>query len=109
VVGFAIDPVLMAVLIVQAMALRDSPLWRWLNWRWVAYLGTISYSIYLYQQVVVDPFTRALASAPRTVQLTATVVALVLVASASYYLVERPFLRRCLRAGGIPHAAEWRL
>ncbi len=95
VVGFAIDPVLMAVLIVQTMALRDSALWRWLNWRWVAYLGTISYSIYLYQQVVVDPFTRALASAPRTVQLTATVVALVLVASASYYLVERPFLRRC--------------
>jgi peptidoglycan/LPS O-acetylase OafA/YrhL len=93
VVGFAIDPVLMAVLVVQAMAMRESPLWRWLNWSWVRYLGTISYSIYLYQQIVVDPLKRALAADPLIVQLTFTLGALVLVASSSYYFVERPFLR----------------
>lgn len=93
VVGFAIDPALMAILVVQALALRESLLWRWLDWPWVTFLGRISYSIYLYQQVLVHPVKHALASAPLILQIGVTLGAIVLVAAASYYLIERPFLR----------------
>ncbi len=44
-------------------------------------------------QIVVDPLKRALAADPLVVQLTVTLGALALVSSASYHLVERPFLR----------------
>jgi len=91
-VGFALDPLLIAVIIVQAMALRASPAWSWLNWRPVRYLGTLSYSIYLYQQVVVEPAKTLLASQGIAVQLVGVLVAVVLAAAASYHVVERPFL-----------------
>jgi peptidoglycan/LPS O-acetylase OafA/YrhL len=93
VVGFAIDPVLVALLIAQVIALRESWLWRWLNWRWVRYLGTLSYSIYLYQQVVIHPVQQAFMSYPLPVMLGATLATVILLASASYHFVEQPFLR----------------
>jgi peptidoglycan/LPS O-acetylase OafA/YrhL len=93
VMGFALDPLLVAILIAQVIALRDSPLWRWLNWRWVAYLGTLSYSIYLYQQVVIGPVRSAFASYPLPVELAAALAAVLLAAGASYHFVERLFVR----------------
>jgi peptidoglycan/LPS O-acetylase OafA/YrhL len=102
VVGFAIDPLLVAALIAQVIALRESPFWQWLNWRWVRYLGALSYSIYLYQQVVIGPVKEAFASYPLVVQLAAVLAAVVLVASASYHFVERPFLRLKGRIASAP-------
>jgi len=99
VVGFAIEPVLVAAVLAQAMALHESAPWRWLNWPWVRYLGVLSYSIYLYQQVVIGPVKRILAPAPPLVQLVVTLGVLLLVAAASYHLVERPFLRLKERIG----------
>jgi peptidoglycan/LPS O-acetylase OafA/YrhL len=93
VVGFVVDPLLVAILIPQVIALRDSIWWRWLNWRWVRYFGTISYSTYLYQQVVIDPVRKAFGAYPPVVQLVVTMAAIIVTASASYFLVERPFLR----------------
>jgi peptidoglycan/LPS O-acetylase OafA/YrhL/glycosyltransferase involved in cell wall biosynthesis len=93
VVGFAIDPLLVAIVIVQAIALRNTPLWGWLNWRWVRYLGVISYSIYLYQQIVIDPVKGAFRAYPLAVRMAAAVAAVILIASASYYLIELPLLR----------------
>jgi len=92
-VGFAVDPLLISVFIAQVIALRESALWRWLNWRWVRYLGALSYSIYLYQQVVIHPIRGIFSSYPLPVQLGATLGAVILAGSASYHLVERPFLR----------------
>jgi len=63
-----------------------------LNWGWMRYLGTISYSIYLYQQVTVGPATKWTGRWPAAA-LPATVIAVVAAASASYWIVERPFLR----------------
>ncbi len=93
VVGFAIDPLLIAILIVQTIALRKSSLWSWLNWRWVRYLGLTSYSIYLYQQIVIDPVKGAFAAYPLGVKLAAALAAVILVASASYHFIELPALR----------------
>ena len=59
----------------------------------VQYLGDISYSIYLYQQIVPGPVMRGLAHYPAVVQLTVSFTIIVLLASGSYYFIERPFLR----------------
>ena len=92
-VGFALQPVIVAALIVQVIALRDTALWGWLNVKWVAYLGTISYSVYLYQQIVPGPVMRALDHQPAFFQLAVSCVVILALATASYQLVERPFLR----------------
>jgi len=91
-VAFVVDPVLVALLIVQTIAFRGTVLWRWLQFAWVRYLGRISYSIYLYQQLVMDPTRKRLVGFPVIVQLAAAVAVVILLASASYFIIERPFL-----------------
>jgi peptidoglycan/LPS O-acetylase OafA/YrhL len=92
-VSFIVSPLLTAVWITQLIALRSAPLWRWTSWGWVRFLGRISYSIYLYQQLTVDIPKKLLAHQPVVLQFAATVALIVAVASASHYLVERPFLK----------------
>ncbi len=89
-IGFVLDPVLVAVLIVQCLAAGAKGLGSFLNWGWMRYLGTISYSIYLYQQIVVGAVKKV---APSWLSLPAVLLAVVATASASYWIVERPFLR----------------
>jgi peptidoglycan/LPS O-acetylase OafA/YrhL len=91
-IGFAVEALLLAMLLVQVIALRDSPLWRWLNSRPLTYLGTISYSVYLYQQIVPGPVMRGLSQAPAVLQLGVSSAIIVALASGSYFIVERPFL-----------------
>jgi peptidoglycan/LPS O-acetylase OafA/YrhL len=92
-IGFAVQPVIIAVLIVQIIAFRESALWRWTNARWMVYLGTISYSTYLYQQIVPGPVMRSLGWLPAGAQLLVSFTIIIALASASYYVIERPFLR----------------
>ena len=91
-VGFVIDPLLVAVLIVQTIAHPAAGLGIALNWNWMRYLGTISYSVYLYQQLVLEPVQKLLLRQP-AVALPAAILVVILTASASYWIVERPFLR----------------
>jgi len=61
---------------------------RFLNLRPIVFIGVLSYSIYLWQQVFLDRHTDSLLTAfPVNIGLAA------FFALASYYLVERPFLR----------------
>ena len=106
-VSFIVNPLLTAIWITQLIALRGVPLWRWTNWGWLRYLGRISYSTYLYQQLTVAAPKRLLADWPVVIQLAASITVIVLVASASHFLVERPFLRLKTRfkqtdAGAVP-------
>lgn len=91
-VGFTVDPILAAILIVQAVAFAASSA-SWLNWKPVAFLGHISYSIYLYQQIAMDPAKKLLASLPMVVQLAAAILSVVSAAAISYFFIEDPFLR----------------
>jgi peptidoglycan/LPS O-acetylase OafA/YrhL len=65
--------------------------------RVVYFLGLISYSLYLWHFVVMQQIQYligdAYASLPHSVTFPLTTVAVITVASASYYLVERPFYR----------------
>lgn len=91
--AFVLDPVLVAILIAQLIAFRSSFVGALWNWPWVRFLGRISYSIYLYQQIVIGPVTKVVRSLPMLLQLGVTCAAVVLVASVSYFVVERPFLK----------------
>jgi peptidoglycan/LPS O-acetylase OafA/YrhL len=90
-IGFTLDPLLVAVLIVQGLAFADSSA-AWMNVSVMRWLGRMSYSIYLYQQITVLPVKEELASLPTAIQLPAAIAACVAVSAASYYIIEKPFL-----------------
>ncbi|GAC1418006.1 MAG: hypothetical protein NVSMB62_09360 [Acidobacteriaceae bacterium] len=85
-VGFAVDPVLVAVLILQLTSMKGGA---WMDWRPIAYLGQISYSTYLYQVIVPVLKPRL----PHAVSLVGCFVGIWLLAALSYELVEKSFLR----------------
>jgi len=70
------------------MSHASSPVGRFLDWRPIAFLGTLSYSLYLWQMPFLNHFSRA----PWTV-FPVNLGLAVLTALASYKLVEQPFLR----------------
>lgn len=108
-VGVAVNPVLVMLLIPQLIAARGASV-RWLDHRAIRYLGTISYPVYLYQQLVISPVKRGLGAigarvaqalgggsavsvAVMVLQFVGTMAAVVIAASASYSVVEKPFLK----------------
>ncbi len=93
VIGFAIEPPLIAILLVQLIVLSATRLWSWIEWRVFKFLGRISYSLYLYQQVTLSPVKRAFSSYPMSLQLMTAVLGTIIVAAISFYVIERPFLK----------------
>jgi peptidoglycan/LPS O-acetylase OafA/YrhL len=93
VVGFALEPLLVAVLVVQLISLSSTRLWGWTEWGVVRFLGRISYSLYLYQQLTLHAVRKALGAYPVILQLTIAILVTMALAILSHYLIERPFLR----------------
>ena len=91
-VGFIVDPLLVAILLAQTIASRDAGLGKLLNLPWLRYLGTISYSVYLYQQIVIGPIKKITHPWPWLSPI-AAVLGVILFASGSYWLIEKPFLK----------------
>jgi peptidoglycan/LPS O-acetylase OafA/YrhL len=91
-IGFTIDALLVAVLIAQLLQLYPTRVWRWLEWPAVRYLGAISYPMYLYHEWGAS-VGRRFSGASQAVAFGAGVLATILLASGSYYVVERPFLK----------------
>lgn len=90
--GFTVESVLSAILIVQMVVLGTEIPWKWINWGWVRFIGTISYSWYLYNAIGPDainhsPLGHTVLRAP------AGLLAGFLLACASYYVIEKPFLK----------------
>jgi peptidoglycan/LPS O-acetylase OafA/YrhL len=92
-IGFMIEPVLMALIIAQLILFSATFWWKWLEWRTIKYLGTISYSLYLYQQLTLYLVMKELNGFPFIIQVICAVSVTILAASLSYYLIEKPFLR----------------
>jgi peptidoglycan/LPS O-acetylase OafA/YrhL len=90
--GFIAWPVLCAILIIQWLCWHDHMLWSWLDSRPVAYLGSISYGLYLYHPMMPN-LARRLPGAPLILRSVIGAAITVAIASISYYLFER----RCLR------------
>jgi peptidoglycan/LPS O-acetylase OafA/YrhL len=91
-IGFTVDALLVAILIVQLLQLYRTRLWSWLEWPTVRYLGAISYPIYLYHQWGAS-VGRRIAGDAHAFEFAAGVMATIVLASGSYYVIERPFLK----------------
>ena len=102
-VGFVVEPLLVGVLIVQWIAMAESAAWGWTNWAPVRYLGRISYSIYLYQQITPRLVERVAGTQSFTTSLAVNTAVVIGVASASYWIIESPFLRIKDRIGRRVH------
>jgi peptidoglycan/LPS O-acetylase OafA/YrhL len=80
-VGYSLEAFAIILTILWLIERPGTPIGRLLNTRLVMHFGVISYSLYLWQQVFT--FGRPWWAVPATV----------LVAEASYWLVERPFFQ----------------
>lgn len=109
VIGFAAEPVLVAVLLVQLIKLSPDATWKWINWPWMRYLGRISYSLYLYQEMTLHPARRVFSNQPVLAQLMVAILGTVLIATASYYFVELPFLSLKSKFGSFSRPAQARV
>jgi peptidoglycan/LPS O-acetylase OafA/YrhL len=94
--GFTVESGLSAALIVQMMVFGTRAPWKWINWTWVRFIGMASYSWYLYNAIGPDavnhsPLGHTWLRAP------AGLIAGLVLASASYYIVEKPFLKLKLK------------
>jgi peptidoglycan/LPS O-acetylase OafA/YrhL len=89
--GFTVESILSAILLVQMVVLGSQMPWAWINWRWVRFLGTISYSWYLYNAIGPDAVNRSRLG-HTILRAPIGLVAGLGLAIASYYIVEKPFL-----------------
>lgn len=95
--GFPIEIACTVVLLVQLIAFSDSLLWSWINSRAAKFFGAISYSLYLYQnasfQYLPHPLRELVVNGPVWGKVVAGLILSIGVASLSYYLIEKVFLR----------------
>lgn len=103
-VAFVVDPILVAVLLVQIIAFRETLLLSWLEHPWVRYIGRTSYSIYLYQGLVRYSVIKRVAGLPLSIQWASVIAVIILLASASYFFIEKPFLSLRNRVRKSPQA-----
>lgn len=90
--AFTIDALLLAMLLVQLIRLSHGRFWGWLNHPVSVYLGIISYPIYLWHVWGLQAGHK-LGFLPETGQLLMGIGFSVLLATGSYYCIEKPFLR----------------
>lgn len=91
-VGFTVDALLIAIFVVQMLQLYRTRMWSWLEWPVVRYLGAISYPMYLYHGWGASVGRRLPGNSP-SLQFAAGILAMIVLASGSYHLIELPILK----------------
>jgi peptidoglycan/LPS O-acetylase OafA/YrhL len=97
---------LLAVLMVQAIASSDSMPWRLLNLEPLVTLGSWSYGAYLWHWPVDYVLINRFPGWSNLVRVPLATAMSFALAAASYYIVERRFLRLKKRFSEVPVAAE---
>jgi peptidoglycan/LPS O-acetylase OafA/YrhL len=92
-IAFTLEPALIAMLIPGLINAKGSLPFRILESFPIAGIGRISYSMYLYQQIVIGPVDKVLHTAPLFVRLFGALIATITAGVCSFFLVEKPFLR----------------
>ncbi|HEX4600967.1 MAG TPA: acyltransferase [Gemmatimonadales bacterium] len=107
--GFTVDAVLVAVFIVQLLQLHGSPLWSWLESPPARFLGVISYPLYLWHVWGLTVGHRVPVGGSLG-KFVVGVLACIVAACGSYYVIERPFLalKRRFEPRAAPPAAAAR-
>ena len=101
--GLTIDSLLMVVLLLQLIQLGEHPLWSWLDSRPLAWLGTLTYSGYLYHHWGLAAGHHIPWESP-VLQALAGLAATMLLAAGSYWVIERPCL--ALKSRRAPQSRE---
>jgi peptidoglycan/LPS O-acetylase OafA/YrhL len=100
-VGESIQNLAIFALVHRVVVMPDTLAGRVLEWRPLAFVGTLSYSLYLWQQPFMNRTSGALTSSfPLNIGLAFAA------ALASYYLVEQPLLRYRARHAGEPSSSR---
>ena len=89
--GFTFESVLCGIFIFQMIALIRTHPWKWLEYRWVCWLGLISYPMYLYHILATRIAHKLVDGHIETLVL--VVLLTIVLAACSYYILEIPFLR----------------
>lgn len=92
-IGFIIDPILTALLLVQLIAWGDSWLWGWLNWPITRYVGQVSYGMFLYHMLAYRIVTSVLGRHFLWMDVFAVWTIALLMGAASFHIIELRALR----------------
>jgi peptidoglycan/LPS O-acetylase OafA/YrhL len=87
-IGLSIDSIVIALFLAWAIRNADGPVGRFLNWRPMAYLGVLSYSIYIWQSFFLHELNPTV-----TGHYPWNLLGIMAAALLSYYAIERPSLR----------------
>ena len=81
--------------ILACVVTTSSPALSWiLRWRWLRWVGTLSYSLYLWHVPAIRAVDRTILGQQTALKILGGLALSFLLAAASYWFVERPFLRR---------------
>jgi peptidoglycan/LPS O-acetylase OafA/YrhL len=100
--GNTIQGVGLTVLILQSVILPDWGIYKALNWSFVAWIGTLSYSLYIWQQLFCTSSDVFGLPAVWWLSFPGWLVPTFLTALVSYYGLEKPFLRLRARLRAAP-------
>jgi peptidoglycan/LPS O-acetylase OafA/YrhL len=87
-IRYSSDSLAMTVIIWSLAIAPMTMVGRWLNAKWMVLIGTLSYSLYLWQQLFLNPHR-----AHWTAMWPYNLVLVMITAGVSYYVIESPFLR----------------
>jgi peptidoglycan/LPS O-acetylase OafA/YrhL len=90
---FSLQGLALSGLLPAAVRYPQWLLFRWLNWRPIAFVGIISYTLYLIHDVALRAASQLWPHQPLAIRAAIALVASVLVALMMYLLVERPCAR----------------
>ena len=91
--NFSLEGVALTVLFIGAIRLHDWPLFRPLNWRPLAFIGVLSYTLYLVHDVLLKAMARAWKLPHASLRAALALSLSVLVAWVIYGVVEKPCAR----------------
>jgi len=100
IIGFTLEPLLIAVLLMQLVFMHTQLPWSWVQWGPLRAIGRISYGLYLYQQVTLSVPDRWFGPEPTVVKFVVAFAITLAFAAGSYVVVERPLLRLKDRLAG---------
>jgi peptidoglycan/LPS O-acetylase OafA/YrhL len=93
-IGYALEPILIVALIAQMISLSGHSLWgKIVENPVMKYLGRISYPLYLYQQLTLFTTRRVAANLSKPIQFILACIVTIAIASASYFFIEKTFLK----------------
>jgi peptidoglycan/LPS O-acetylase OafA/YrhL len=107
--GFALNPLLIAVLLVQLISLDTVAPFAWLNTSVARFFGKISYPLYLYHIYAIEHVRHWLEGCRFAYIVLASVLLSIALATSSYFLIERHLLKLKERYHSVLTARESRL